>query len=239
MRRIVVFAGILAWSIYSPAALADDGVFDTLQKLKELWTNTTTLDSKALSVINEAPTSPKASQDQDNQTLSDANKVFNQAAPQFEKAALKSVLPPSYSQTLETVDGAQNLYNKLNSMGQAADQWAQQKIEDAEANLQSMKQTASDVAATVEKYFSSGYDNGLESGGLDQSYVTQTGGAPFPPSTLDTMANNGATGASPPAATSSLTSSDLAAIGARNTSPTSVSTSLSSDAQQLPGQLSA
>jgi hypothetical protein len=122
-------------------------------------------------------------------------------------------------------------------------------------------QSTAALSASLEDYFSGGdTSDGLENGGADETYVAQSGGSL---SSLDAL-TNAATGLadSPSQSTSSITDADLVSIGASNAatdSPQSTSgisaadlasigasnlgpaasTSLSADADQLQGQLSA
>lgn len=215
---------------------ADAGDFsEVINRVKETGQNATSFFSNANNTATTELT--QFSSDDTSGALQQANDFYNNEAPHEVLEGTKIGLSQLFPQAADALDATQNVLEGAQNIVTHASEWATQAQQSAQAVLDAVTQKVSNLGDQLSSYFSSGdASDGLENGGSDQAYVSQSGGGSGT-SFNEFIGVSAALPAPPPAPASSLTDADLAAIGASNTGGPSAPTSLAADAQQLPGQL--
>jgi hypothetical protein len=240
--------------VVSNAASAGD-FSEPFNRVQQVWNNVTSFQAKAWQAINDTVSSTSAYQVNQVQ-----QNFWNNTAPQEITDASKIAFTQIFPQIAEPMEFADKI-------DQYASQWASQAQTNAQTNLNSLGQKITDPTSQLGDYFGASstgpteggacavFTNhicppcpfggsmqadgncpvpGLESGGSDDTYLSQSGGGLA--SGLSVPSDNSVPAAASSQTPNSITAADLASIGASKAGATP-STSLSADAQQLPGQL--
>lgn len=233
MKPVISAAAFFICCATSMGASADD-FSDAFGRVKSVWNNVHSFQDKAWTTINDMLSSTSAAGvDQAQQNF------WNNDAPQEIFAASKTAFGQLFPNVASALSGqwgdAQATWENTKKLDDQLEQWASQAQNNAQANLDSLGQKFSDLQSQIGDYFGGSASESPQGG--NPCAIFAGGVCPACPN-----GPSDANGNCPPIsaqAPNSITSTDLASIGASNTGAAAAApSSLAAAAQNLPGQLS-